>query len=168
MLPDVVIKSWHLKMSTWHFHLDFSGEMAPDHYSKTQGGNASTPTWFSPKGHPSEMISIQDYTPLLLIATISVFYTAEFPAKSWGDVLHGGPEQRGGDVQQRISWSGSGGVPSSAGGEGSTQRLFKVPGSAGHQEYVHAQRLQLIFCSFDSFQLSESCIVVCKGIYTDI
>lgn len=58
--------------------------------------------------------------------------TAEFPEEGGGDVLHGGPEQRGGDVQQRLSRSGAGGVPSSAGGEGSTQRLHQVPSSAGH------------------------------------
>lgn len=71
------------------------------------------------------------------------FSIVEFPAESWSDVLHGRPEQRRGDVQQRISWPCAGGVPSSAGREGSTQRLHQVPGPAGHEEYVHEQKLQV-------------------------
>lgn len=114
----------HQKLNLWKCQHDLFGKWHHDHFRTTKGGyswndNTSSPqnvnmvtlTWFLHNN-----ISVSP----LFIATISVLSIVEFPAESRGDVLHGRSEQRGGDVQQRISWSSAGGVPSFAGGEGST------------------------------------------------
>lgn len=58
----------------------------------------------------------------------------EFPAESGDNVLHGRPEQRGGNVQQRIARACAGGVSSSSGREGSTERILQIPSTAGYKE----------------------------------
>lgn len=80
---------------------------------------------------------------LILLLTVCVFFflyrkycraIVEFPAESGDNVLHGGPEQRGGNVQQRIGRACAGGVSSSSGREGSTERILQIPSTAGYKE----------------------------------
>ena len=56
---------------------------------------------------------------------------AKLPAQGGGALLQGGPEHRGGDVQQRERGPGARGVLGSARPEGVAQGLHQVQGSAG-------------------------------------